>query len=64
MTVVDWPWFTDEAMVTTFDRPDRAFSIGRATWVSISAGAAPLRVTETETAGNSTLGKFLIGSWV
>ena len=59
--VLDEPWVTVEAIESTLERPARAFSTGRAIWLSISAGAAPLRVTLTITAGKLMLGKFLIG---
>ena len=61
MTVVEEPWVTVEAIDCVLGRPARAFSTGRVTWFSISAGAAPARVTWTSTAGNSRLGKVLIG---
>ena len=61
MKVSDSPWVRVELIDSMLERPARAFSTGRATWFSISTGAAPLRVTWTITVGNSTLGKFLIG---
>ena len=60
-TAIDEPWLTVESMDLTLERPVRAFSTGRVTWFSISAGAAPLRVTWIITAGNEMLGYCLIG---
>ena len=45
------------------EMPVTALSIGRVIWLSISAGAAPGRVTVTVTSGNCTFGKFFTGSW-
>lgn len=61
IVVVEAPCTTEERMVLTLEMLATASSIGRVTWVSISPGAAPLWVTVTVTAGNSTLGNCLIG---
>ena len=49
-------------MVWMSAMPETASSTGRVTWVFSSEGAAPDWVTSTMTTGNSTFGKFLIGS--
>ncbi len=59
--VIDDPWLTVEAIDWTLESPVREFSTRRVTWFSISAGAAPLRVTWMRTPGNSMLGYSLIG---
>ena len=59
MTVVEAPWVTVDAMFWTFVMPAIASSTGRVIWVSISAGAAPLRVTVTATRRELHVGKVL-----
>ena len=46
----------------TYWMPAMAFSIGRLIWFSTSAGAAPLWVIDTATAGKAMLGYCLIRS--
>jgi hypothetical protein len=54
--VLDTPSWTLEVMCTTSPTVATEFSTMRVTWVSISAGAAPVSVTVTVTYGMSTSG--------
>ena len=62
ITVVEAPLLTTDSMDLMLEMPATASSMGRVTWVSSSAGAAPLSVIVTVTAGKTMLGKRLIGS--
>ncbi len=59
--VVELPSVTLEVTCLTPATLATASSTLRVTWVSSSAGAAPVSVTETETIGTSTLGARVIG---
>lgn len=59
--VEDSPSEIVEETFLTPEMPATASSIFFVTWASISAGAAPVWMTRTETSGTSMLGKRVIG---
>ena len=62
MTVCDWPSVTVELISSTPVIEATASSTSFVTWLSSSAGEAPLWVTVTATSGTSMFGNRVIGS--